>query len=392
MFARRTAQLRSTSVPEDPMLRSRSKQPERSARNIGISAGASKALNLQRVAGNQTALRMLSVAKSAPATAPPTEDDAEEKKPIPEQTSEPAPENTKTAPEKTETEKAPPKPDPDGQTGMVVEEQFQPLDFGVVADEHTYLSSADGDAEKPHDVEKPHKDVEEPQAPQIGFRNLGCVGTVPYEDAPIASNDHRAHAFTNGGQTGTIAWAGGGGAGPHANEGVGTVQNLVNPVYEAKSNKDTKDADASVRAGTGKADVTRSYLGARTGDQGNGHFVTAAAAARLNAHEVLHINSTQGHYNTHIKPMLERVADHSLGLNIASSEAAAIAALKAKIKFPESITAFQTADNTDNKPNGTVDTNDKASGTYVEDRLAGNVAGKAYQHRICTPGEPTPAP
>jgi len=66
--------------------------------------------------------------------------------------------------------------------------------------------------------------------------------------------------------------------------------------------------------------------------------------------------------------------------------------LKAAIKWPESLKAFQDADRADNTPMGTVDTADKNSGSYPVDAGPGTVAGKAYQHRVRTPAEPNPAP
>src|SRR5689334_16848592 len=120
MFASSIAPSRNTTVSNESHL----KQSGSSARDIGIFPNATKILNLQRNAGNQAVLRMWSIAKPAPATAPPIEGDAEEEKPVPQQTGEPAPED-----KKTKTEKAPPNLDPDGQGGTVEEEQFQPLEF-----------------------------------------------------------------------------------------------------------------------------------------------------------------------------------------------------------------------------------------------------------------------
>jgi hypothetical protein len=57
---------------------------------------------------------------------------------------------------------------------------------------------------------------------------------------------------------------------------------------------------STVFPGTGKADVTRSYVGITLGDQGNGWFVTTAAAARINMHETLHIASARGLYTANI--------------------------------------------------------------------------------------------
>jgi len=164
----------------------------------------------------------------------------------------------------------------------------------------------------------------------------------------------------------------------------------VAPVYESKSNGIISNSDAWVRAGTGTLDVKRSWVGINAGDQGNGHYVTAGAAARINAHETLHVASTQGHYNTHIVPLLARVADRSLGRRIAYTQRGAINSLRSIIRWPETVTNFQNADLADNQPMGTVDTNDLASGTYPVDAGPGNVGGLNVQHIVRLPAEPNP--
>jgi hypothetical protein len=220
------------------------------------------------------------------------------------------------------------------------------------------------------------------------FVDLGRVGTRRIGDREDGDVANRPGAFLNVGQTGTVVWAGGGGAGPHGNQAPGEVANPVAPVYESRSNG--TDADAWVRSGTGRIEVIRSWLGANAGDQGNGWFVTAAAAARLNAHETQHVASSQGFYNAHLGPLLARVADRSLGLNVASTEEKAIGALRGIIRWPESVTAFQSADHAANKKMGTIDTADLNSGTYVVQAGPGTVAGKAYTQRLKIPSEPTP--
>ena len=118
--------------------------------------------------------------------------------------------------------------------------------------------------------------------------------------------------------------------------------------------------------------------------------MTAAAAARLNTHETQHVASSSGFYNAHIGPLLARVADRSLGLNVASTEEKAIGALKGIIRWPESVSAFKTADRAANKPMGTIDTTDLKSGTYPVLGGPGTVAGKAYTQRLRIPSEPNP--
>jgi hypothetical protein len=256
-----------------------------------------------------------------------------------------------------------------GEGGIVTEvETFEPEEMHVLPDEHMHVATVGGD----------------------GFTDGGQTGTVPHGGDDGHDHSAQPQAFTDGGNTGTVIWAGGGGAGAHGNEAVGSVQSQVAPEYQGKANPDTKDADAWVKPGTGKVSVTRSWVGIGSGDQGNGWFVTPAGATRINAHELLHVASTKGHYNTHLKPLEERVADKTLGMGVAATPELAIAHLKTVIKWPESITAFQNADKADNKPMGPVDTNDLASGTYPVDSGPGTVGGKNYQHRLRTPSEPDP--
>jgi hypothetical protein len=217
---------------------------------------------------------------------------------------------------------------------------------------------------------------------------------VPVKFTPIAASDRRPHAFTNGGQTGTIAWAGGGGAGPHGNESTGSVQAQNAPDYQSKSNGVFSDSEAWIKAGTGTSvDVTRSYLGANAGDQGNGHFVTAGAAGRFNSHEVLHVNSTQGIYTTNIPPLITRAADYLGGAKTvhAKTQLGAISDLKGIVKWKDTLDAFASQDTAQNKPMGPTDTNDLATGTYPVDSGPGNVGGKAFQHRVRLPSEADPA-
>jgi hypothetical protein len=225
-----------------------------------------------------------------------------------------------------------------------------------------------------------------------GFTDGGQTGTAPYggeegghTHAPVP------RAFTDGGMTGTVVWAGGGGAGAHGNEAVGSIQSQTAPTYEAKLNAASKDADAWVKAGTGKASVTRSWVGINSGDQGNGHYVTSGAATRINNHERLHVASTKGHHDTNIKPLETRIADKTLGMGVSTTEAGAIAVLKGAIKWPESIKAFQDGDKADNTPMGPVDTGDIGTGTYPVDAGPGTVGGKNYQHRVRLKSEPNPA-
>jgi hypothetical protein len=133
------------------------------------------------------------------------------------------------------------------------------------------------------------------------------------------------------------------------------------------------------------------------GNQGNGFFLTAPAAARINQHELQHVANSRGHYDADISPLLNRVLSFTMDLVTARAllrpaSPRSIPALKAIIQWPASITRFQTGDKADNKPGGTVDTADLASGTYPVDAGPGTVAGTAFTHRIRTPTEANPAP
>jgi hypothetical protein len=147
-----------------------------------------------------------------------------------------------------------------------------------------------------------------------------------------------------------------------------------------------------VRAGTGKLTVIRSWVGTNPGNQGAGWYVTRRAARRLDQHEQLHVRNTRTNYNTHLQPLLLRVARHTGARKGVRGPTApgAVAALQAIIKWPTSVSAFQTADTAANTPGGTVDTTDLATGTYPVDAGPGTVRGAAYLHRVRLPSEPNP--
>ena len=231
--------------------------------------------------------------------------------------------------------------------------------------------------------------------PGSGFTAGGMTGVAPVKVTYSEPEDGVPHAFTDGGMTGTVAWAGGGGAGPRGNQGTGSLQTETKPVYE--SGPDPADATkfvAWVKAGTGVINVTRSWLGAFAGDQGNGQYVTSGAMLRFNAHEVKHVNSTKSIYDANIAPMLAKVAAHYPGGTTVggATAAAAVASLKSTIGWATAVTAFQTQDTAQNKPMGPIDTNDLASGTYPENRGPAKIAGKDYTNAVATPGEALPAP
>lgn len=273
-------------------------------------------------------------------------------------------------------------------------EDFTPEDYTEVPDQSGLLTRVEGGDVQSGDGPPASASENMVAAPPVGFVDAGRVGTGRYgdpDDAPRLA----PRAFTNGGQTGTVVWAGGGGAGAHGNEGAGTIQTQVAPTYDAAANATPPKFDGWVRAATGTIAVTRSYVGINSGDQGNGHFVTAAAAARINQHETLHVAGTSGFYATHLAPLEARIAAYrqgGSGVNIGTSAADAQAKVQTAVNWAASLTAFQNADRSANQPGGTIDTNDKNSGTYPVDAGAGTVGGVAFQHRVRTPGEPNPAP
>jgi hypothetical protein len=229
--------------------------------------------------------------------------------------------------------------------------------------------------------------------PVARFIDGGRDGTARYGDAPGTEGGVFPHAFTDAGQTATTKWAGGGGAGAHGNQSVGSVQKHVAPVFFQVSKK----ADAFIKENTGQLDVLRSWTGVNAGDQGNGHFLTAAAAARINQHETRHVANTSTHYSADIDPLLLRVANRTMDVVIAkallpSATQRTLAALKTEINWGPSVKHFQAGDKADNTPMGPVDVADLASGTYPIDVGPGTVAGKAFQHRVRIPTEANPAP
>jgi hypothetical protein len=204
-----------------------------------------------------------------------------------------------------------------------------------------------------------------------------------------------AHAFTAGGRAGTVAW---GPAGAKGNQNTGSIQSEVAAAFQGAGAAPPNPAQAWVQNGTGTMQVTRSYTGVNSGNQGNGYYVTVAGAARINQHEVGHVNSSKGFHDGDLKPLLDRILSYTqaqAGRGTGADQAAATAALKTTLNLPAAWTTaktnFSTHDTAANRPGGTFDTADVASGTYVTDIGAGNVGGTAFAHRIKTPAEAAPA-
>jgi hypothetical protein len=235
----------------------------------------------------------------------------------------------------------------------------------------------------------PAPDLTTPVA--VGFVDGGMAGTVPFGDSTGTLDLNCPHAFVDGGMTGTVVWSGGGGAGAHGNEGVGSIQTQIPPTYAATAGPTAGKFSSTIAAGTGVLSVTRSWIGAFAGDQGNGWYLTAAAVTKVNNHERNHVASTRGLYAAHLTPLELRIANPALGVDAGATAAAAIAAHRTAINWVPSISAFQTADTAANKPGGTIDAADVAAG-WIVDRGPGTVAGTAFTHRVTDSGEAAPAP
>jgi len=266
-------------------------------------------------------------------------------------------------------------------------------DSGVTTDSGDEIAAVNDVGEVPAKDEPEVAAAAPPTAGASGFVDGGRTGTIRWGDPPLAGHVC-AHAFTPGGQTGTTPW---GPAGAKNNEGLGSIQSEVAASYGGQAGVAPAPAQAWVQNGTGTMQVTRSYTGVASGNQGNGYFVTAAAAARINAHEVGHVNSTKGFHDADLKPLLDKILSYTqakAGRGTGADQAAATAALKTTLGLPAAWTAAKTSfknhDTAQNKPGGPFDTADKASGTYPVDAGAGNVAGTAFAHRIKTPGEAAP--
>lgn len=277
----------------------------------------------------------------------------------------------------------------EGTAVLEVEETFEPEKAEEFPDKEIELTRVETGTE-----ESSLETEEAVAAPVSQFTDRGREGTAAYGEIQDRQLDQFPHAFTDGGRTGTTLWGGGGGAGARGVQGVGSIQSQVAPNYQSSMNGAI--AEAWVQAGTGTIDVTRSWIGIDAGDQTNGYYVTTAAAARINQHETLHVASTRGFYTTHLQPVLDRVYNYTpipsgMGYKAnAPTQPAAITALQTAIAWATGITNFQTADTNDNRPMGTVDTNDLGSGTYPVDAGPGKVGTTNFSHRIRTPSEPNP--
>ncbi len=210
-------------------------------------------------------------------------------------------------------------------------------------------------------------------------------------------SDNKPKAFVDGGKTGAavVHWAGGGGG--RGNEGVGTIQQLVAPVYEGRDGQPAnaqgqgaKPAKAWIKPGTGKIKVKRSYKGVVVGANGS-YYITRRAMRRIDVHEEKHVSSTKSIYRTHLKPLERRVSrrrGRRSGLSAGNTRDEAIAQLRAEIDWNDAIMDFENQDTTENIPMGTVDTTELAQADFYFDYGPRTVKGANYDHYVDTPPGP----
>jgi hypothetical protein len=359
--------------PKDPVLRSASKAPARqplpttSAHRGGHSARVSWAQAVQRGAGNRSVMRLL---------------------------------------REVDDQSRNPSTGGDSEPGAVssLQEDFVPAEYTAVPDQRIVTVLGPDEAEAAQN-DSPNA---APTAPRVRFVDRGRTGTRRYGD-PDDGPPLAARAFTNGGQTGTVVWSGGGaGGGAHGNEPAGSVQAQVAPVYEAAPAPAAAPAptgagapppprfDGWVRAGTGTIAIVRSWVGIDPGNQGGkDYWVTPAAAARINHHETLHVATSSTLYTADLTPLETRIGSFRQGQpatrNLGPSDANAQDRVRTSVGWAAAITAFQDDDFLANQPGGTIDLVDLLSGTYPVDAGPGIVGGVAFTHRIRIPSEPNPA-
>jgi len=228
-----------------------------------------------------------------------------------------------------------------------------------------------------------------------GFVAGGRIGTVPVHSVFQCNFNERPggypHAWVGGGKTGPTPWAGGGGAGPKGNQESGSIQNMVVPDYSSHGNL-WNNADAYVEPGTGITDVKRDYITSNAGDQGNGWYVTPAAAARLEVHEQTHVSTAMSNYNAYLDPMQKRVADsEALGKGKTFYRSDAKTLLRRMIGWKDAIDAFQEHDKADNGKNGNVDDNDMHNSGWPRNIGPGDLNGVHYENRLIMNSERDPA-
>lgn len=239
--------------------------------------------------------------------------------------------------------------------------------------------------------------VADPAPAAGGFVAAGRAGSVPFGDAVDlgfgpGDDDGLPHAFTNGGKTGTSAWGGGAGAGPHGNQQSGSIQEQTKPEIETSWGGAFSNASAWVKEGTGTLSVKRDYVTSSAGDQGNGWFVTDQAAAALEKHEQRHVSQSRSVYVDKLQPMLDRIItayDYGSGKVYRSSDAAAL--VQRYVGWADALKGFDEDDKAWNGKGGQVDQEDQYSAGYPRQIGPGKVSGRDFTNRLKMPNEPEPA-
>jgi hypothetical protein len=272
-------------------------------------------------------------------------------------------------------------------------------------EEHTpeemAAKEAEGEIEPEQDVTVPMSGGAQPYAAAgVGsgrFHDGGRVGTAPFGpemlDQRDPEEDQEPHAYLGGGRTGTAPWSGGGpNNGPHGNQGVGSLQTEIEPKYDTAWGGVRTNADAWVIRGTGIVDVARDYVSSKSGDQGNGWWVSPAAAGALETHEQKHIQNAKGLYASYLQPMLDRVADSAnLGKGKTYYSKDARAALARRIGWEQALKDFKSNDTSYNGNNGQVDTEDIGQPHYPRPQKGPrSIGGKDYDNYLIMGSEPDP--
>lgn len=202
-------------------------------------------------------------------------------------------------------------------------------------------------------------------------------------------------AFVDGGSTGsdTVYWAGGGATGAQGNQGVGSFQEKVDPVYENAPASAGGKYMAWIRDDTGKVKVERSYVSVKTGANGNAWYITVRAKTRIETHEKGHVNKSKELYESHVKPVEDKVPGVRGKVNAVeagTSAAKAVKSLKDAVKWDDGIKNFKQKDKDVNKPGGTWDTQEQATADWYYDYGPRTVGTKNYTHYVDqTPGPPS---
>ena len=143
--------------------------------------------------------------------------------------------------------------------------------------------------------------------------------------------------------------------------------------------------------------VTRTFKGVRLGDNGEFYF-TAAAVARADVHEKLHVASSKAIHDARLAPLEQRIKKHKgagQALSAGTKKDEAIGALKTFVNWNDAVQKFQTEDAAANQGGGTTDTLDMARPDFVVNYGPQTVNGVAYANYIdMKPGPqvtPTPA-